>query len=408
MKRKTGDWGKTPWGIDFRPKKQKLPERADLVIVGGGFTGLTAAAMAKRLAPEKEVVLLEAERVGNGASGRTGGMALAETAAGDLPGLGNVLQGYHRTLKQLGVRADLTLPGVWELARGPRSMDGKRLRALKKSPIEWNDLGTLRAVGKVPGGSVNPGKVVAGLARAAARLGVQIAERATVGKIEFAEPLRVHVRIASGRKTVAAQRVLIATNAGSVGLGDRLFAGREPAEPKLTFALCTERLSKKVLRAIGLRSKRPFYTVDLPYLWGRLLPDGRAIFGSGLVPGWDESLRTESRSKKAAEFSAAKLWKGLEKVDVHKEAAAERLSSLEQRVRGLHPSLAKIRVTHRWGGPILLTHGFLPVFREHPKSDRVVVLGGYSGHGVALSVHLGRWAAEHLLGRRKLPNWLPR
>jgi gamma-glutamylputrescine oxidase len=62
-------------------------------------------------------------------------------------------------------------------------------------------------------------------------------------------------------------------------------------------------------------------------------------------------------------------------------------------------------VTHRWGGPILLTKEFLPVFRKHPGSERVIVAGGYSGHGVALSVYLGRWAAEHLLGRRKLPNW---
>lgn len=408
MKRKTSNWGKTPWTIEFRARNKKLPNHADIVIVGGGFTGLTAAAIAKRLAPEKETLLLEAERVGNGASGRTGGMVLAETAAGDLPSLGDVLKGYRQILRRLGVRPDLTFPGVWELARGPHSMDGKLVHALKNSPIEWNDLGALRAVARVPGGSVNPGKVVAGLARAAQRLGAHLAERATVEKIDFAEPLRVHVRVASKRKTIIAQRVLIATNAGSVDLAGRLFAGREPAEAKLTFALCTARLSRKTLRAIGLRSKRPFYTVDLPYLWGRLLPDGRVIFGSGLVPGWGESLRTESRSKKAAEFSPAKLWKGLEKVDVRKGAAAERLDSLEQRVRGLHPLLAKIRVTHRWGGPILLTRGFLPVFRAHPKSERVVVLGGYSGHGVALSVYLGKWAAEHLLGRRQLPNWATR
>jgi gamma-glutamylputrescine oxidase len=90
---------------------------------------------------------------------------------------------------------------------------------------------------------------------------------------------------------------------------------------------------------------------------------------------------------------------------VRKGEAMGRLESLEKRVRGLHPALEKIRVTHRWGGPILLTKEFLPVFRKHPGSERVIVAGGYSGHGVALSVYLGRWAAEHLLGRRKLPNW---
>lgn len=410
MEKRTGNWGKTPWKIDFRARAKSLPTCVDVAIVGGGFTGLTAAAMVKQLAPEKSVLLLEAGGLGNGASGRTGGMVLAETAAGDLPELGDVLKGYRKILQQLGVKADLVLPGVWELARGPRSMDGKPVHAMKRSPIKWRDEGTLRAVAKVPGGSVDPGKATAGLARAAQRAGVQITEHTAVEKLEFEEPLRLHVRVSNRRgggerKTILAERVLIATNAGSLDLAEGLFVGREPAEPKLTFALCTERVSKRSLRAIGLGSGRPFYTVDLPYLWGRQLPDGRLIFGSGLVPGWGESLRKESRNKKAAEFSEKRLWKGLEEVDVRKGEAAERLRNLEMRVRGLHPELRRIRVTHRWGGPILITHGFLPVFREHPKSSRVVVSGGYSGHGVALSVYLGQWAAEHLVRQRPLPKW---
>jgi len=267
----------------------------------------------------------------------------------------------------------------------------------------------LRAVRKVPGGSVNPAKVVAGLARAAQRAGVDIAELSEVLGIEFGDPLKLRVKRLRGRtgerKTIFAEKILIATNAGSVDFAGRLFAGKEPAEPKLTFALATERLSKKQLKAIGLGSRRPFYTVDLPYLWGKTTPDGRLILGSGLVPGWGESLRMESRDKKASELDVKKVWKGLEHVDVGRGAAAERLKSLEKRVRALHPVLEKIRITHGWGGPILITHGFMPVFRPHPKSARVLVAGGYSGHGVALSVYLGKWAAEHLVGRRKLPKW---
>jgi glycine/D-amino acid oxidase-like deaminating enzyme len=409
MKGQTGNWGKTPWTIDFQARKQSLPDHTDMVVVGGGFTGLTAAAMLKRMAPEKTVVLLEAESVGNGASGRTGGMVLAETAAGDLPELGDVLKGYRQILRKLAVQADLNLPGVWELARGPRSMEGQPVHAMKNSPINWHDLGTLRAVARVPGGAVNPGKVITGLARAAARAGVLVVEHAVVEKIEFGDPLRLRVQRLNRSKSeggmIAAERVLIATNAGSTELGGSLFAGREPAEPKLTFALATTRLSKQQLTAIGMKSKRPFYTVDLPYLWGRMLPDGRLIFGSGLVPGFGEHLRPDSRKQESAKFDSRKLWKGLEKIDVRNGEAAQRLASLENRVRGLHPALGKIRVTHRWGGPILITNGFLPVFRQHPKSERVIVAGGYSGHGVALSVYLGGWAAEHLLGRRELPNW---
>jgi glycine/D-amino acid oxidase-like deaminating enzyme len=409
MRKRTGSWGKAPWTVDFRAKARELPGAVDVVIVGGGFTGLAAAAVLKRLAPAKSVLLLEAQRVGNGASGRTGGMALAETAAGNLRGLGDVLKGYRETLRELGIEADLTLPGVWELARGTRTMDGKTVRAMRRSPVRWNDSGKLRAVRKVPGGSVDPGKVVAGLARAAERAGAHIAELAEVTGVEFGVPLKLWILLRRGRarkrKAVFAKRLLIATNAGSVDFAGGLFAGQEPAEPKLTFALATERLSKKQSKAIGLASGRPFYTVDLPYLWGKTTPDRRLVVGSGLVPGWGESLRMESRDKKAAEFDEGKMWKGLEDVHVRRGAAAERLESLQRRVRALHPALRKIRVTHRWCGPILLTRGFVPVFRRHPKSRRVIVAGGYSGHGVALSVYLGKWAAEHLAGKRKLPKW---
>jgi glycine/D-amino acid oxidase-like deaminating enzyme len=404
MKSGAGNWGKTPWKIAFRAKAKRLPERADIVIVGGGFTGLAAAAMAKRLAPRKSVLLLEAERIGNGASGRTGGMALAETAAGKLPGLGDVLKGYRAILRKLGVKADVKLPGVWELARGPRSMEGKPVYAMKNSPIEWSDSGQLRVVKKVAGGSVDPGKVVSGLARAGQKAGAQIVEQARVERIEFGEHVRLYVarrrRGGLEKRVIEAGRVLIATNAGSLELGDELFGGRAAAEPKLTFAIATAPLTKRQIAAIGLGSGRAFYTVDLPYLWGRLMKNGGIIWGSGLVPGWGEP----ARSGKVTRDGVRTLWSGLEKFDVREGEATERLCTLEERVRGLHPALRKMRVTHRWGGPILITKDFLPVFRKHPKSTNVIVSGGYSGHGVALSVYLGARAARVVLDLER-GNW---
>src|SRR5262250_501502 len=169
MKKREGYWGETPWKIDFRAKTRRLPAHVDVAIVGGGFTGLTAAAMVKRLAPDKSVLLLEAESVGDGASGRTGGMVLAETAAGDLPGLGDVLGGYRRILRGLKIDSELALPGAFELGRSG---------GLSQSLVSWDDSGELRVVKKVPGGTANPGRVVAGLARAAQDASVQIVEHA--------------------------------------------------------------------------------------------------------------------------------------------------------------------------------------------------------------------------------------
>jgi gamma-glutamylputrescine oxidase len=385
-------WGTPPWRIDFRPAERELPELVDFAIVGGGFSGLSAAAWLRRLAPGRSVIVLESASLGEGASGRTGGMALAETAAGKLPGLGDVLTGYRRILRVLGIDSRLTLPSVWELGRSGGA---------KNSPISWSDFGELKAVRRVPGGTVDPGKVVAGLARAAENEGAQIVENADVRGLDFSRPVRLQVRYRVRgrirRKEIRAAHVLLATNAFSLQMSGL----RGTGEPKLTFALATAPLSAAQLRAIGLSSRRPFYTVDYPYLWGRLLETKGVIFGAGLVPapiGWPIGGGGRSHWSNSSR-------RDLRRFDVRRGESAERLRWLEGRVRKLHPALGAVGITHRWGGPILLTDGMRPIFRWHPDSKRVMVLGGYNGHGVALSVYLGKWAAEALLGRRALPSW---
>jgi glycine/D-amino acid oxidase-like deaminating enzyme len=95
----------------------------------------------------------------------------------------------------------------------------------------------------------------------------------------------------------------------------------------------------------------------------------------------------------------------LNRINIREGPAAERFAWLESRVRQLHPALHDVRITHRWGGPILLTDEAKPIFRQHPRFPQVTVLAGFNGHGVALSVYLGRWAAEHLAANRRLPGW---
>jgi glycine/D-amino acid oxidase-like deaminating enzyme len=408
MRRRSHPWGTPPWRIHFPPAKRRLPARADFAIVGAGFAGLSAAAHLSRLAPNKSVVVLEGDSLGYGASGRTGGMALAATAVGPLPGLGNVLAGYKRILDNLRIDSRLSLPGAYELARSA---------ARKDSSIQWSDSGGLRIVRTVPGGSVDPGRVLSGLARAAQRAGAQILEHAEVLSISPARsgakssqsessydrvPLTLRIRLNSGgrsqRKTLLADQVLLTTNAGSLHLSN-LHAF---AEPKLTLALATAPLTQAQLRSAGLSYRRPFYTIDFPYLWGRLLENNGVIFGAGLVP------LPSSRSVFSADFPHRKTrpaFRDLLRFNVRKGVTAERLDWLESRVRNMHPAFAKIRVTHRWGGPILVTKTFRPVFRRHPRNKRILILAGFSGHGVALSVYLGRWAAQSLLGQRPLPRW---
>ena len=296
-------------------------------------------------------------------------MTLAESAAGDLPGLGDVLKGFAEIQNELQIDCDFSLPGAWELGR-------KNIH--KDSPVVWEDSGRLGVVNDVPGGTVDPGKLLTGLAHAAQRLGANVFQNTRVDHIYFENDV---VELEVTGKRIQAGQVIIATNAESLELSD-LGGG---AEPKFTLALATEPLTDAQLTEIGLFSGRPFYTVDLPYLWGRPLHEKQIIFGSGLVQ--------------------LDHWSELHDLNISNGKAGGLMRLLESRVRSLHPALNEVQFTNRWGGPILIAEEWTPVFRHHLQSKKVIVLGGYSGHGVALSVYLGRWAADVLARNRKLPNW---
>jgi glycine/D-amino acid oxidase-like deaminating enzyme len=367
-------WGEPPWKVDFSPPAAVIPEEIDFAVVGAGFTGLAAAAWLRRSDPRKSVAVLEAWRLGEGASGRTGGMALAESAAGDLPGLGDVLGGVRAIFRELDVESELNLPGAWEIAHSGE--------ALPNSPIDWNDSGRLRVIAEVPGGTLNPGKVVGGLARSAHERGALIFENARVTSVDWRRPpvLRLDRK---DRSAVRAGKILFATNALSRTLSG-IAAGGMGA--RLTLAVSTEPLDDDQLRAIGLVDRKPFYTADLPYLWGRVCADRSTIWGGGLV--------------------SAPGSRDLSSVSLDSHQARTLLASLETRVRGLHPALHDVRFTHRWGGPILFRESWAPVFDWHPRSSKnALVVGAFAGHGVMLSSYLGRWAAEAFLTQRELPPW---
>jgi glycine/D-amino acid oxidase-like deaminating enzyme len=366
-------WGLPPWEIDFTPVVHALPDKADIAIVGGGFTGLAAAAWLRLLAPEKSVVVLEAARIGAGASGRTGGMVLAETAAGDLPGLGDVLGGFQKILRKLDAACDLSLPGAWEIGRKGW---------LPHSPIEWRDSGSLRVVKEVPGGTLDPGKLVSGLARVAETSGAKIFENAPVKKIQWSTNPKLELaRAVGGVQSITAEKILLAANAFPIALADL----DEDAHPRLTLAALTAPLAERDLQSAGLAARKPFYTADLPYLWGRVRDDNSIVWGAGLVSAPDE--------------------KNVEEAQISSADAAQMFAALEKRIHALHPAFRSVTFTYRWGGPILFRDDWRPVFDFHPECKNAIVLGAYAGHGVALSSYLAAWASEIFLGKRALPAW---
>jgi glycine/D-amino acid oxidase-like deaminating enzyme len=149
-----------------------------------------------------------------------------------------------------------------------------------------------------------------------------------------------------------------------------------------TIAVATEPLTDAVFDAVGWATRTPFYTLDQPYLWGRVTADDRALIGAGLIARGDvENARVDSAE------------------------AGHLFDSLARRIRGLHPALSHVRITHRWMGPICFTRDSKPIIANIDNDGRVLVATGYHGHGVALSVRVGKLLAGVLAGRSCLPAW---
>jgi glycine/D-amino acid oxidase-like deaminating enzyme len=351
-------WGRAPWHVAVAIPPAAPPPRVDVAVVGAGFAGLaTAYELARR---GVSVAVLEAERIGAGASGHSGAIALEGTAVGLLPDAERCLDSLARIVRDAGIECDLRLDGCWEVEHRP---DGR-----------WRDGDTGLAIADtVPGGTIDAGAILDGLARAVLAAGGTIHEQHRVVRVALGERV---LRTVHG--DVAAGRIVVATNAYL----PTLLALGVDLRPALTLALATVPLDAATREAIGLRL--PFYTVDLPYLWARTLADGRLVFGSGLVfPSGDDVRETRTDGEEGRAIFAR----------------------LEARVRGLHPALAAVAVDRRWGGPISFVPSRAPIISPHPDDPQVVVTGGCAGHGVALSFRIGELVAEHVVDGRPLPAW---
>jgi glycine/D-amino acid oxidase-like deaminating enzyme len=263
--------------------------------------------------------------------------------------------GFENCLEELrDFDCDLELSGCLELAHSHEAAS---------APLDWRDgAASLRTTGRVPGGTVHPGRLLASLVRAACAAGASLHQNVAVSGLEFSDPPRV---LAAGR-ALTADRVVLATNGYSLGMS----ALEGQAICMLAVAVASAPLASEQVAALGLTGPRAFYTEDLPYLWGRLTPDNRLVIGSGLVdPVESKNVAADAQPKYRA---------------------------LERRIRGLHPVLRECRFTHHWLGPVCIAGDYRPVLRQHPRSAKIWFGGAYSGHGVAQSLRMGRLLAERI------------
>ena len=360
----------------------------DVAIVGGGFTGLWAAMALLDADPLIRVAVIEAERVGSGASGRNGGFCEASLTHG----LSNGLLHYpdeidlleaegRRNLAELvafvaaeGIDAELEATGQLLVAAQPHEVD--ELRRHVAASIErggqaaFLDRDAVQSLQPSPrwlagarfGGDhcvmVNPAKLAWGLAAAAERRGARIHEhsRAT-GLKRRAGGVTVHV---DGGGIVEADHVLVATSAHSAWLRrlSPLFV------PVYDYVLMTEPLTAKQRAAIGWADRYGMSDSGNQFHYFRLSADDRILWG-----GYDAVYHPGNRV-----------------VPAH-DRRPETFAALERNFAATFPQLDGIRFTHRWGGAIDTTTRFCATFGD-VLGGRVHYALGYTGLGVGAS----RWA----------------
>lgn len=344
--------GASPWPRPACPPVTALPARTDVAIVGAGVTGLSAAL--RLVAMRREVLVLD-RAFGDGAACRSGGIVLGDTLVGAAPGFEGCENDLRGWVQSHDVRGGINWRGCIELDRATTR---------SSRPIDWRDAGVVRAGDTVPGGTLDPAALVEALAREAHAQGARFVNGADVSSIT-SDGSSVTIRTSVG--LVSANVVLVATDATS-----RLVDVDPWPVRAITVVVETARPSPAILRRAGWPDEQPFYTNDLPLLWGRHLPSGGLLVGRELL--------TDS-PRDAADTTRA----------IH--AAGLRLGA---RIRGLHPAFVDLDVARVWAGPIARTQAGLPMIHVDPAQPRVVWAGGYGGHGLSQAFRLGARAADAL------------
>jgi len=366
---------------------QPLPEKADVAVIGGGYTGLSAAlSLAQRGA---KVVVLESETIGWGASSRNGGMVLS----GLKLGVNQLISRYGRELtrrmyaaslesidaierlvKEESIDCDFARTGHLEVACKQAHFDDYA-RQVEVIGRECNHF--LRVVGRerlrdeigsdiyfggmVDEGSagLNPARYVAGLAVAAMRAGAQISERTRLQNIQReSRDGSPGFRLNSSQGSFWARNVLV----GSSGYtGAATPALRRKIIPIGSFIIATEVLSEALARQLSPRNRQIYDSKNYLYYY-RLTPDNRMLFG-GRAAFFPETDRT-----------------------IRKSADILRLGMIE-----VYPQLREAKVEYVWGGTLDFCFDSMP---HAGKIDGLYFAVGYAGHGVAMATLQGEKMAE--------------
>jgi glycine/D-amino acid oxidase-like deaminating enzyme len=389
----------TPFWLDQPDAPEPLPALAghvttDLAVVGGGFTGLWTALLAKERDPSRDVVLLEARTVGHAASGRNGGFCSASLTHG----IGNGLERFpqemplleklgEQNLREIGetiakhdIDCDFQLTGelnvataAWQLegieeqAAAARALghqvdvlDAEQIRRELNSPILVGGL-------KVSTGNamLEPGRLAWGLRRACLEAGVRIYEQTPVTAIA---PGGTGLTLTAPYGSVRAGRAVLGT-----GVFGRTLLRRIGAYviPVWDYALMTEPLSAGQLAALGWNGPRGASDMSNQFHYFRMTRDNRMLWG-----GYDAVYYNGGRIRDEDAYSPATY------------------RSLAEQFFTAFPQLEGLSFTHAWGGVIDTCSRFCAFFGT-AHGGRLAYVAGYTGLGVGAT----RFGAQVLLDK---------
>lgn len=368
----------------------KAHGRYDVIILGGGFTGLWTGIYLLRKEPKLKIAIVEKEIAGFGASGRNGGWCSSlfpwsasqlerkygfEQAVALRRAMVETVAEVGRISKELGIDCDFRQAGTYTLIRsdaqakkarheleqaGRFGVDELKLLPIESAPQASKSMGAVFDPGCA---AIHPAKLVRGLARVFRKLGGHLFEKTEVTGFEAGQ-------VETSRGLMSTSWIVEALE----GYRSALPGMKRDSIPIYSLMIATEPIDPKLLDEIGIFDGATFADFRQLIVYGQRTKDNRIAFGGRGAP-------YHFGSKVSQEYEQVPR--------IHQ--------NIERYLFDMFPQLAGTRISHRWGGALGVKRDWMASVRVD-RASKICHAGGYVGDGVGTSNLFGRSLADLILG----------